>query len=62
MYTLMGPGCEKVSRAATAESDEIVGVWKDGRIGTVRAMRPQGEYGAVDRAKDGYPEHTQDSF
>jgi hypothetical protein len=47
MYTLMGPGCEKVSRAATAESDEIVGIWKDGRIGTVRAMRPQGEYGAV---------------
>jgi predicted dehydrogenase len=47
MYTLMGTGCEKVSRAATPESDEIVGVWKDGRIGTVRAMRPQGDYGAV---------------
>jgi hypothetical protein len=47
MYTLMGPGCEKVTRTATAESDEVVGVWKDGRIGTVRAMRPQGDYGAV---------------
>lgn len=47
MYTLMGPGCEKVTRVATPESDEIAGVWKGNRIATVRAMRPQGDYGAV---------------
>ena len=27
--------------------------WKDGRIGTVRALRPYGDYGAVVFRKDG---------
>jgi hypothetical protein len=36
-----------VSRAATEGSDEIVGRWKDGRIGSVRANRPHGAQGAV---------------
>ena len=47
LYTLMGTGCEEVSRMATEGSDEIVGRWKDGRIGTVRANRPHGAQGAV---------------
>jgi hypothetical protein len=47
LYTVMGQGCEQVSRVATADSDDIVGRWKDGRIGTVRANRPHGEMGAV---------------
>ena len=47
LYTLMGRGCEEVSRAATEGSDEIVGRWKDGRIGSVRANRPHGAQGAV---------------
>ena len=47
LYTLMGPGCEEVSRVASADSDEIVGRWKNGRIGTVRANRPHGAQGAV---------------
>src|SRR5947199_3195703 len=36
LYTLMGTGCEEVSRVSTEGSDEIVGRWKGGRIGTVR--------------------------
>ena len=28
-------------------SDVVVGRWKDGRIGTVRVLRPSGGYGAV---------------
>ncbi len=47
LYTLMGPGCVRVTRIATADSDEIVGEWKDGRIGTARAIRPYSDYGAV---------------
>ena len=47
LYTLMGTGCEEVSRMATADSDDIVCRWKGGRIGTVRANRPHGVQGAV---------------
>jgi predicted dehydrogenase len=47
LYTLMGPGCESVTRIAAENSDVIVGRWKDGRLGTVRAIRPYSEYGAV---------------
>jgi len=47
LYTLMGTGCEEVTRIATADADVIVGRWQGGRIGTVRALRPYGDYGAV---------------
>jgi hypothetical protein len=42
LYTLMGPGCEEVTRVSGADADEITGKWKDGRLGTVRALRPYG--------------------
>lgn len=47
LFTLMGTGCEEVSRTSGADADEITCRWKDGRIGTVRALRPYGPYGAV---------------
>jgi hypothetical protein len=47
LYTLMGPGCESVTRTSSADSDVVVGRWKDGRVGTVRAIRPHSDYGAV---------------
>ena len=47
LYALMGPGCEEVTRTTTEGADVITGRWKDGRVGTVRAMRPYGDYGAV---------------
>jgi len=47
LYTLMGPGCESVTRTSTADSDVMVGRWKDGRLGTVRAVRPYSDYGAI---------------
>lgn len=47
LFTLMGPGCESVTRTGTEDADVIVGRWKDGRLGTVRAIRPYSEYGAV---------------
>lgn len=47
LYALMGPGCVEVTRTYTEAADVVVGRWKDGRIGTVRASRPYGPYGAV---------------
>jgi hypothetical protein len=47
LYTIMGMGCESVTRIAGKDADVIVGRWKDGRIGTVTAVRPYSDYGAV---------------
>jgi hypothetical protein len=47
LYTLMGPGCVEVARLSTLGADVVTGRWKDGRMGTVRALRPSGGYGAV---------------
>ena len=47
LFTILGPGCEEVTRTSTPDADVVVGRWKDGRIGTVRALRPYSDYGAV---------------
>lgn len=47
LYALMGQGCVEVTRTSSEDEDVVTGKWKDGRIGTVRALRPYGEYGAV---------------
>jgi len=47
LFTILGPGCEEVTRRTGANADEVTCRWKDGRIGTMRAMRPYGDYGAV---------------
>ena len=39
LYTLMGPGCESVTRVHTEGTDVVVGKWKDGRLGVVRGTR-----------------------
>jgi hypothetical protein len=39
LFTVMGPGCESVSRITTADADVVVGSWQDGRIGTFRGTR-----------------------
>jgi predicted dehydrogenase len=39
LYTIMGPGCVSVTRAATDTADVVTGVWKDGRVGTYRGIR-----------------------
>jgi hypothetical protein len=60
LYTLMGPGCVSVSRTSGANAEVVVGVWKDGRIGTVRAIRPYSDYGAVVyRAKEVVESHPK---
>jgi len=48
LYTLMGPGCESVTRVRTDGADVVVGRWKDGRTGTMRGARAgKQDYGAV---------------
>ena len=47
LYGMLGPGCEEVSRTATADGDVVVGRWKGGRIGTVQLLRTSSSYGAV---------------
>jgi hypothetical protein len=39
LYTVMGTGCETVSRAVSSKTDFVTGVWKDGRVGTYRGIR-----------------------
>ena len=55
LYTLMGEGCEEVSRIHTENSDVVVGRWRDGRVGEVRAIRPDSGYGAIVFKKKGAP-------
>lgn len=39
LFTVMGTGCAWVNRMSSEETDVAVGIWDDGRIGTVRATR-----------------------
>jgi hypothetical protein len=48
LFTLMGSGCQTVSRVHTDGSDVVVGRWKDGRTGTFRGIREgKADYGAI---------------
>ena len=47
LYTLLGTGCEEVTRVTSPDGDVVVGRWKGGRIGSMRALRPYSDYGAV---------------
>lgn len=41
LYTILGPGCDSVTRASTPQAELVTGVWKDGKIGTFRGI-PKG--------------------
>src|SRR5690554_1164039 len=46
LFTIMGEGCKAVNRMSSEGTDISVGLWEDGRIGTVRGMRTgKPEYG-----------------
>jgi hypothetical protein len=48
LYTLMGPGCQRVTCTHEKDVDVATGQWKDGRVGTVRGIRRgNSDYGAV---------------
>ncbi|MFN0055364.1 MAG: Gfo/Idh/MocA family protein [Planctomycetales bacterium] len=39
LFTVMGTGCESVTRVSTPGIDVVAGVWKGGRVGTFRGVR-----------------------
>ena len=48
LFTVMGAGCETVTRFYQDDMDVVVGKWKDGRIGTFRGLRtPKQGYGGT---------------
>jgi len=48
LFTLMGRGCETVTRTQTDRGDAVVGVWNGARIGTFRGIRKgSASFGAV---------------
>ena len=48
LFTIMGPGCESVRRIQAKDNEFVVGLWKDGRIGTYRGIRKgKSDYGAL---------------
>ncbi|MCZ2458139.1 MAG: Gfo/Idh/MocA family oxidoreductase [Chitinophagales bacterium] len=48
LFTVMGTGCVKVSRYQTNDTEYVVGIWKDGRIGAFRGTRSgEHQYGGI---------------
>jgi hypothetical protein len=48
LFTIMGTGCKSVTRVTTKGTDQVSGVWADGRIGTFRGIREgKSGYGAA---------------
>ncbi len=46
LFTVMGTGCVSVNRMSSEGTDVVVGLWDDGRIGTVRGTRTgRNQYG-----------------
>jgi hypothetical protein len=39
LFAVMGSGCKSVSRVYTDNTDMVIGVWSDNRIGTFRGLR-----------------------
>src|SRR5262249_50291295 len=48
LYTVMGPGCQRVTSTHEKDVDVVTGHWKDGRVATMRGLRSgPGDYGFV---------------
>ena len=48
LYTIMGTGCETVSRVKGPVHDQVTGTWKDGRLGVYRGiLRGKADFGAT---------------
>jgi predicted dehydrogenase len=54
LYTVMGTGCDTVTRFHTDETDIVVGRWKDGRMGSFRGTRNgTHDYGGIAFGSEG---------
>ena len=39
LFAVLGPGCERVVRTTTPDTDVVTGVWRDGKVGTLIGIR-----------------------
>ena len=54
LYTVMGPGCQRVTSTHETGVDVVTGHWKDGRVATLRGIRAgAAPYGFVGFAEKG---------
>lgn len=54
IYRVLGAGCEYVTATTNEDHEFVIGVWKDGRIGTVRGNRKgNNEFGATIHRENG---------
>ena len=42
LYALMGKGCVRLTCLSTPGAEVVTGIWPEGRVGTVRGLRPPG--------------------
>jgi predicted dehydrogenase len=48
LYTLMGPGCQRVTCTLEKDAEVVTGQWRDGRVASVRGIRAgRSEYGGL---------------
>ncbi len=47
LFTILGAGCESVSRVDSDSSTVVAGKWRDGRIGTYRGLKTGNTYAAT---------------
>jgi len=48
LFTVMGTGCQSVTRTHSPDADVVTGLWEDGRIGTFRGIRKgKADYGVT---------------
>src|SRR5205823_3378143 len=54
LYTVMGPGCQRVTSTHEKGVDVVTGHWRDGRVATLRGIRSgAAPYGVVGFAEKG---------
>jgi len=59
LFTLLGTGCDEVTRVESADASVVACRWKDGRVGTMRALRPYSDYGVILFRKDAKGQTSQ---
>ncbi len=58
LFTIMGTGCESVSRTDSPLSTVVVGKWKDGRLGAYRGLKKGHSYAISTYGSKGVFQHT----
>ena len=60
LFAMLGTGCEWLCNVASDDAEEATGRWKNGRIGSVRGLRPYSDFGFVTFSKGKGTHHSVD--